>query len=129
MRAREGVCKGVQGRARECTGEQGGARCVCEGVGRWYARGLHQVEREGVGLGHDQPRLDVVEQLADVELGGAVEELVAAVEEVDLERAVGRVGLLDLLVVALAGPLERPRANIRVVARVDDLRGEQASGM
>ena len=70
--------------------------CVCEGVGRWYARGLHQVEREGVGLGHDQPRLDVVEQLADVELGGAVEELVAAVEEVDPERALGRVGLRPL---------------------------------
>ena len=101
---------------------------MCEGVGRWCARGLHLVEREGVGLGTAVPLLDHVEQLADA-LGGAVEELVAAVEEKDLDCAVGRVGLLDLLVVALAGPLERPRANIRVVARVDDLRGEQASGM
>jgi hypothetical protein len=85
--------------------------------------GLRLVECEGVGLGHTQPRLDLVEQLADA-LGGAVEELVAPVQEVDLDRAIGRVGLLDLLVVALAGSLERPRANIRVVARVDDLRGE-----
>ena len=96
---------------------RGRGQLVCEGV----CEGRRLVECEGVGLGHAQPRLDLVEQIAHA-LGRAVEELVAAVKEVDLDRAVGRTGLLDLLVVALAGALERPRANIRVVARVDDLR-------